>query len=53
MADNDAYSETFSNISTFAACVDLCNYDPCEFVTYDYLAKTCTRRNGVPPVYVG
>lgn len=53
MADNDAYSETFNNISIFAACVDLCNYDPCEFVTYDYLAKTCTRRNGTPPVYVG
>jgi hypothetical protein len=51
--DNDAYSENIFNVTSFSACVDLCNYDPCEFVTYDYLTRTCTRRNGVSPVYVG
>lgn len=51
--DNDAYSENIFNVTSFSACVDLCNYDPCQFVTYDYLTRTCTRRNGVSPVYVG
>jgi hypothetical protein len=53
MPDNDPYSKTIRNVSTFAACVETCNYDPCEFVTYDYLTKSCTRRDGTPPEYIG
>lgn len=53
MPDSDPFSQTISNVGTFAACVELCNYDPCEFVTYNYLTKSCTRRNGTAPVYIG
>lgn len=33
MPEEDPYSSAFSNINTFASCVQLCNYDPCQFVT--------------------
>lgn len=33
MPDDDAFSESFLNVSSFSECVDLCNYDPCEFVS--------------------
>ena len=33
MPDDDAFSESFFNVSSFSECVDLCNYDPCEFVS--------------------
>jgi hypothetical protein len=33
MPEGDPYSTVFINVGTFSACVELCNYDPCEFVT--------------------
>jgi hypothetical protein len=41
-----------ANVSTFQACVDLCT-GACEFVTYDYVARTCTVRNGAEVIFVG
>lgn len=36
-----------SDVQSFEACVALCQPNSqCQFVTYDYVAKTCTVRNG-------
>lgn len=33
MPEGDPYSTVFSDVNTFRACVQLCDYDPCQFVT--------------------
>lgn len=53
MPASDPFSVVYPNTNTFAACVARCNADPCEFVTYDYVSKNCTVREGRAPVYVG
>lgn len=45
MPANDASTQVFSQVPTFDACVELCDYDPCAFVTYDYVTKSCSLRN--------
>jgi hypothetical protein len=43
-----------AGVQSFQACVDVCSAAPtCQFVTYDYVAKTCTVRNGAEVIYVG
>jgi hypothetical protein len=53
MPEGDPYSKVIPDVPNFAACVELCNYDPCQFVTYDYIAQTCTTRNATRPTYTG
>lgn len=56
MPATDPYSVVFSSVNTFADCVAKCQNDttnPCEFATYDYVAQTCTVREGRSAVYVG
>jgi hypothetical protein len=50
-AGNTAMNVT-TNIDTFVACVALCK-DDCEYVTYDYVARTCYVRIGYEPIYMG
>lgn len=43
-----------NDIKTFAECVALCPMDStCQFVTYDYAAKTCSVRNTAEIIYEG
>ena len=51
MPANDPFSEVVANVDTFTECVDFCNYDPCAFVTYDYVSRACTVRNASGPVW--
>lgn len=42
------------DVGSFADCVALCkDGSDCQFVTYDYVAKTCTVRNNAAVVYMG
>lgn len=40
------------DVPTFAECVALCNTTNCQYVTYAYVAKTCTVRVAEPVVMV-
>jgi hypothetical protein len=54
LEDPAKVQEVTSGITTFAACAALCSdAKQCQFATYDYVAKTCTIRLGLPPTYVG
>lgn len=53
IADGDPNALAPVKKTTFAACAALCNYDPCEFVTYDYVTQDCIVREGKAPIYVG
>lgn len=47
----DGYTTT-PNVASFADCVALCT-SGCQFVTYDYVSKSCSTRNYVPPTLDG
>jgi hypothetical protein len=47
---NDAGASTANNVTTFAACVDMCTASSCQMVTYDYREQACTIRMPVTPV---
>lgn len=49
---NSAMNVT-ANVSTFAECVALCVEPDCQYVTYDYLAKTCYVRMAIEPYLAG
>jgi hypothetical protein len=53
--DPDAPSTTVTrDVNTFAECVALCPAGSnCQFVTYDYVAKTCSARNAAEVIYDG
>lgn len=53
MPDSDPYSRTIYNVKSFSDCVELCNYDPCQFATYDYVEEKCTVRNATMPKLLG
>jgi hypothetical protein len=36
-----------TGVATFEECLETCGDDSCQFVTYDYDAKTCERMNTV------
>lgn len=51
---SDIATNVTSNVATFADCVAMCTAgSTCQFVTYDYRARTCTVRNGADVVYEG
>jgi hypothetical protein len=54
LEDPTRVQEVEPNVLTFAACAARCtDAKQCQFATYDYVAKTCTIRLGLPPTYVG
>jgi len=51
---SDVATNITSGVLKFADCVALCPAaSDCQFVTYDYVAKTCTVRSGASVVYEG
>lgn len=51
---SDAGTTVAQNVAGFADCVALCQAgSDCQLVTYDYMAKTCTVRNGTTPEFTG
>lgn len=51
---SDVATVVTSGITAFADCVALCLPDSCcQFVTYGYVAKTCTVRNAQGFVFIG
>ena len=51
---SDIATNVSSDVQSFAECVALCPASSdCQFVIYDYVAKSCTARSGAPVVYEG
>lgn len=52
IADSTGVNVT-AGVLTFASCVELCDQARCQLVTYDYVAKECSVRVVLDPVYEG
>jgi hypothetical protein len=50
---SDAGTRVVQDVAVFADCVAMCVGSDCQSVTYDYIDKTCTVRNGTTPTYLG
>lgn len=52
LADSAGVNIT-AGVTTFDSCVRLCDQALCQLVTYDYVAKECSVRVALDPVYEG